>query len=164
MNNQAATTIVTGVIGEDVHITGIRIIEHALRNAGYQVHSLGIHNSQEDFINAAIETKADVIMISSLCGHAKLLVEGFKDKCIESGINNVLLYLGGQLVIHSREWESIAAEFLQLGFDRVLKPFIMPEKVIEILENDLKVLRSFTIPENVIEILEKDVNQTVEQV
>lgn len=132
-------TVVTGVIGEDVHVTGIRIIEHALRNAGYRVHSLGIHNSQEDFINAATETNADAIMISSLCGHAKLLVEGLKEKCIESGLDDILLYLGGQLVIHAMEWEDVEADFLKLGIDRVLKPFIMPEAVLEILENDLGV-------------------------
>ena len=29
-------TLVTGVIGEDVHIMGIRIVEHALRARGIQ--------------------------------------------------------------------------------------------------------------------------------
>ena len=79
--------LVTGVIGEDVHVTGIRILEHALRNAGFRVHSLGIHNTQEDFIDAAVETRADVIMVSSLAGHAELLVDGFRDKCIEAGLS-----------------------------------------------------------------------------
>jgi methylmalonyl-CoA mutase cobalamin-binding subunit len=32
--------IVTGVIGVDVHIMGMRIIEHALRRSGFTVHSL----------------------------------------------------------------------------------------------------------------------------
>jgi methanogenic corrinoid protein MtbC1 len=34
-------TLVTGVIGEDVHIMGIRIVEHALRDAGFKIVSLG---------------------------------------------------------------------------------------------------------------------------
>ena len=130
-------TLVTGVIGEDVHVTGIRILEHALRNAGYKIVSLGIHNSQEDFINAAIETKADVIMISSLCGHAEFLVDGLKEKCIESGLSNILLYLGGQLVIHSMPWEETEKMFKDLGFDRVYPPFVYPAPVIKDLEKDL---------------------------
>lgn len=130
-------TLVTGVIGEDVHVTGIRIMEHALRKAGFEVHSLGIHNSQEDFIDAAIETKAQVIMISSLGGHARLLVDGFKDKCIEAGLDSIRLYLGGQLVIHAEDWQDTEKSFKEIGFDRVYKPFTLPEPVIEDLKTDL---------------------------
>ncbi|MCU0288718.1 MAG: methylaspartate mutase subunit S [Acidobacteria bacterium] len=130
-------TLVTGVIGEDVHITGIRILEHALRKAKFQVHSLGIHNTQEEFVNAAIETNADVIMISSLAGHAQFLVEGLRDKCIESGLDNILLYIGGQLVIHAENWDKIEKTFKDLGFNRVYKPFVLPEPIIEDLKKDL---------------------------
>ncbi len=137
-NKSPKGVLVTGVIGEDVHVTGIRILEHALRNAGFRVHSLGIHNTQEDFIDAAVETKADVIMISSLAGHAKLLVDGFRDKCIEAGLENIRLYLGGQLVIHAEEWEDIEKTFKDMGFDRVFKPFVLPEPVIETLQKDIR--------------------------
>jgi methylaspartate mutase sigma subunit len=135
--SSAKGILVTGVIGEDVHVTGIRILEHALRNAGFKVNSLGIHNTQEDFINAAIETNADAIMISSLAGHAKLLVEGLREKCIESGLENIRLYLGGQLVIHAEEWEKTEKTFKDMGFDRVYQPFVLPEPVIADLKKDL---------------------------
>ncbi len=137
-HKMAKGTLITGVIGEDVHVTGIRILEHALRNAGFQVHSLGIHNSQEDFINAAIETKADAIMVSSLCGHAELLVEGFRDRCTEAGLDNILLYIGGQLVIHATDWDLVEKTFKKHGFDRVFKPFVLPEPVIIELEYDIQ--------------------------
>jgi len=140
MGKSPKGVLVTGVIGEDVHVTGIRILEHALRNAGFRVHSLGIHNTQEDFIDAAVETKADVIMVSSLAGHAELLVDGFRDKCIEAGLENIRLYLGGQLVIHAEEWEDIEKTFKDMGFDRVYKPFVLPEPVIRDLEKDLKIM------------------------
>ena len=67
-------TLVTGVIGEDVHIIGIRIVEHALRRAGFKIVALGAQVSQEEFVEAAIETNADAILISSLGGHANILV------------------------------------------------------------------------------------------
>jgi methylaspartate mutase sigma subunit len=133
--------LVAGVIGEDVHVTGIRILEHALRNAGFNVHSLGIHNTQEDFINAALETDADVIMISSLTGHAQMLAEGFRDKCIEAGLDNILLYIGGQLMIHAEDWDNTEKFFKDLGFDRVYKPFVLPEPVIADLEKDLGLIK-----------------------
>jgi len=129
--------IVTGVIGEDVHITGIRILEHALRSEGFEVISLGIHNSQDDFVAAAVATKADAILVSSLCGHAELLVKGLRDKCREAGLENVLLYLGGQLVMHKVEWCEVEKMFMDMGFDRVYEPFVLPEPVIAELRSDL---------------------------
>jgi methylaspartate mutase sigma subunit len=49
-------TLVTGVIGDDVHVVGIRLLDHALKHAGFKVEALGVQISQEEFINAAIET------------------------------------------------------------------------------------------------------------
>jgi methylaspartate mutase sigma subunit len=78
-------TLITGVIGEDVHIIGIRLLEHSLREADFKIVSLGIHTSQEDFINAARETKADAILVSSLAGHARVTASGLKDNAYRLG-------------------------------------------------------------------------------
>jgi methylaspartate mutase sigma subunit len=129
-------TLVTGVIGDDVHITGIRILEHALRDAGFKVISLGIQVSQEEFINAAIETKADAILVSSLSGHAKILSEGLRDKCIEAGLKHLRLYIGGMLAINE-PWEETEKILRGMGFDRVYPPSTMPESVISDLNMDL---------------------------
>jgi methylaspartate mutase sigma subunit len=131
-------TLVTGVIGDDVHNVGIRVLEHALRNAGFKVVALGIQVSQEEFINAAIETKADAILVSSLSGHARLLATGFRDKCIEAGMTDILLYLGGQLVIGENKWTDTDNMFRKMGFDRVYPPLVSPETVIVNLEADLR--------------------------
>lgn len=130
--------LVTGVIGDDVHVTGIRILEHALREAGFKIVSLGIQVGQEEFIHAAIETKADAILVSSLSGHARILVEGLKEKCVEAGLANVRLYLGGQLIIGEMSWEDQERMFKDMGFDRVYPPEAMPEQVIVDLKTDLK--------------------------
>jgi len=134
---QNETTIVTGVIGEDVHITGIRILEHALRHEGFIVYSLGIHNSQEDFIREALRAEADAVLISSLAGHGELLLKGFKERCHKAGLHNVLFYIGGQLVIHEEEWSVTEKNYCSLGFNRVFKPFTLPGEVIKDLILDL---------------------------
>jgi len=131
-------TLITGVIGDDVHVTGIRILEHALREAGFNVVSLGIQVGQEEFVNAAVETKADAILVSSLSGHAKILVEGLKGRCVEAGLKEVRLYLGGQLIIGEMRWEDQEKIFRDMGFDRVYPPIAMPEQVVEDLKADLK--------------------------
>jgi methylaspartate mutase sigma subunit len=134
--------LVTGVIGEDVHITGIRILEHALRKNGFDVESLGIHNFDDDFVNAARETDADAILISSLAGHARLLVGDLRGKCEEAGLSGILLYLGGQLVVEEQEWPVTEKMFLDMGFNRVYSPSSTPGSIIEDLKQDIAGTRS----------------------
>ena len=62
-------TLVLGVIGMDVHAVGNKILEYAFENAGFHVVNLGVMVSQEEFVHAAIETAADVVLVSSLYGH-----------------------------------------------------------------------------------------------
>jgi methylaspartate mutase sigma subunit len=130
--------LVTGVIGEDVHIVGIRILEHALRNEGYDIVSLGAQTPADDFIKAAQETAADAILVSSLSGHANVLVKGFRDKCNEAGLKGIKLYLGGQLIIGEMEWPDIEKLYKGMGFDRVYSADVEVEQVIADLEADLK--------------------------
>ena len=59
-------TIVLGVIGADVHAVGNQILNYAFTDAGFKVVNLGVMVSQEEFIEAAIESAADAIVVSSL--------------------------------------------------------------------------------------------------
>ena len=47
-DNNIKGTVVTGVIGEDVHIVGIRIIEQALNDNGFKVSSMGAQVSKRN--------------------------------------------------------------------------------------------------------------------
>ena len=87
-------TIVIGVIGADVHAVGNKIIEYVLKNEGYNVVNVGVLSSQEDFINAAVETNANMILVSSLYGHGEIDCRGMREKCIEAGIGQIPLYVG----------------------------------------------------------------------
>jgi methanogenic corrinoid protein MtbC1 len=51
-------TIVTGVAGDDIHVMGIRLVEHALKSAGARVVSLGVMTPVSEFVDAAVETAA----------------------------------------------------------------------------------------------------------
>jgi methylaspartate mutase sigma subunit len=130
-------TIITGVIGDDVHVVGIRLLEHALKHNGFKVIPLGVQVSQEEFINAAMETRADAIMVSSLSGHAQLLVPGFREKCNEAGLTSIVLYLGGQLMIGRTPWQEIEQKYRDMGFDWVCPPNVPLSQVVLKLEADL---------------------------
>lgn len=116
------TTLVTGVIGADTHIVGNRILSMALEKAGYRVVTLGALTPAADFVKAAIETAADGIMVSSLYGQGEIDCRGFRDLCDEAGLDGILLYLGGNLVVGQAHWPEVEARFLGMGFDRAFPP------------------------------------------
>jgi len=131
-------TIVTGVIGSDTHIVGNRILTMALEKAGYKVVSLGALTPAADFVKAAIETRADAILVSSLYGQGELDCRGFRDLCTEVGLEGILLYVGGNLVVGKRSWEETEKTYLAMGFDRVAPPGTRAETVLAWLEDDLR--------------------------
>ncbi|MBN2285712.1 MAG: methylaspartate mutase subunit S [Tissierellales bacterium] len=131
------TKIVLGVIGADCHAVGNKILDHVLTDAGFEVINIGVLSSQEDFINAAIETGAEAIMVSSLYGHGEIDCRGLRDQCNEAGLKDILLYAGGNLVVGKQDWENVEKRFLKMGFNRVYPPGTSPEKGIEDLRHDL---------------------------
>ncbi len=130
-------TIVIGVIGADVHAVGNKIIEYTLNNAGYNVINIGVLSSQEDFINAAIETDADLILVSSLYGHGEIDCRGMREKCIESGLDNIFLYVGGNIVVGKQDFNNVVTTFKNMGFNRVYPPGTTIDNAIEDIKNDL---------------------------
>ena len=130
-------TVVLGVIGSDCHAVGNKIIEHALTHAGIKVVNLGVMVSQDEFIDAAIETGAQAIHVSSIYGHGEIDCDGLRGRCIERGLDPVLLYVGGNLVIGKRDFSEVEVLFREMGYDRVFPPTIELPKVVEYLKQDV---------------------------
>lgn len=131
--------LVTGVIGADTHIVGNRILSMALEEAGFEVIALGALTPSEDFVKAAIETAADAIMVSSLYGQGELDCRGFRDMCIEAGLEDILIYVGGNLVVGKQDWVEVEQRFLAMGFDRAFPPNTRTDDVVEMLNADFAV-------------------------
>lgn len=129
-------TLVTGVIGSDTHIVGNRILSMALETAGYRVVALGALTPAAEFVRAAVETAADGILISSLYGQGELDCRGFRDLCIEAGLERILIYVGGNLVVGKQTWDEVEARFIAMGFDRAFPPGTRTHEVIRILAQD----------------------------
>ena len=141
MNRQTRTdreakTLVTGVIGSDTHIVGNRILSMALEKVGYRVVALGALTPSDEFVKAAIETAADAIMVSSLYGQGELDCRGFRDLCIEAGLEGILLYVGGNLVVGKQPWEEVRRRFEEMGFDRAFPPGTRSADVVDALDRD----------------------------
>ena len=131
--------VVLGVIGADCHAVGNKILNYALTQGGFEVVNLGVLVPQEEFINAAIETGAKAILVASLYGHGEIDCRGLKDRCLEVGLGDIKLYVGGNLVVGKTDFTEVRNKFLAMGYDRVYEPGILPDQVIVDLKNDLGV-------------------------
>lgn len=129
--------MVLGVIGADVHSVGNKILEIALRQAGFNVVNLGVMVTQEEFVYAAIETSADAILVSSLYGHGEIDCRGLREKCDEAGLEAIPLYVGGNLVVGKRPFDEVEKLYNAMGFKRVYPPGTMPETAITDIKKDL---------------------------
>ena len=130
-------TLILGVIGADCHAVGNKILDYSLSEAGFNVINIGVLSPQEDFINAAIETNADVILVSSLYGHGEIDCRGMREKCDEAGLEGILLYVGGNIVVGKQNWDEVYKRFKTMGFDRVYPPGTSVETAVRDLNEDL---------------------------
>lgn len=133
-----APVVLLGVL-KDIHNLGVLVLKHALDRSGFRVINAGAMLSQEELINAAIETNARAILVSSSYGMAAIDAEGMRGRCEEAGLSGMLLYIGGNLSVtrQARRWDDIEAEFKALGFDRVYAQDVRPAQVIADLKHDL---------------------------
>lgn len=130
-------TIVTGVIGADVHAVGNKILAYALENAGFKVVNLGVMVSQDEYIAAALETDADAIVVSSLYGHGEIDCNGLREKCEEAGLKNIPLLVGGNLVVGKQDFTEVEKRFSAMGFTKAYPPGTTVETTIHDLHEIL---------------------------
>src|SRR5688572_3671851 len=124
-------TILLGGIGGDSHSVGLTILRQSLSAHGYQVRYLGTQNTVSDFFRMA--GMANLVMISSMDGHARYYLREFPSLRRELETNGTLWYLGGNLGSNGGSERS----YLEMGFDRVFLNFIELETVLNMLAQDL---------------------------
>lgn len=114
--------VVIGVIGSDCHAVGNKIMDTLFKEAGFDVTNIGVLSPQEDFVNAAVETNADAILVSSLYGQGELDCKGLREKCSEAGLNDIKLFVGGNIVVGKQNFDDVKQRFKAMGFDYVYPP------------------------------------------
>lgn len=131
-------TVLLGVIGSDCHAVGNKILEKIFSDGGFKVFNLGVMVAQDEFLDAAVETGAKAILVSSIYGHGELDCEGFRDRAIERGLESIILYVGGNLVIGKTDVAVVREKFRKMGFDRVFTPDDDLEKAVRLLWKDIQ--------------------------
>jgi methylaspartate mutase sigma subunit len=131
--------IVIGVIGDDIHVVGNRIIHLALEEAGFEVFNLRTRNRPEHFCQAALEVNAHAVFVSSLNGEGEFWCANFRRQFIDAGLPEVLLYIGGNIVVGHRPRAEVERVFESHGFNRVYHQQSDFSVAIAALREDLKI-------------------------
>ncbi|MFK8016066.1 MAG: methylaspartate mutase subunit S [Gammaproteobacteria bacterium] len=129
--------IVIGVIGDDIHVVGNRIAHLALEESGYTVFNLRTRNRPKHFVGAALETNADAVFVSSLNGEGEHWCANLRERFAAVGLADVLLYVGGNIIVGHRPLEEVTALFQSFGFDRVYHQVPDIGVAIEDLDKDI---------------------------
>ncbi len=111
--------VVTGVVGNDIHVVANRLIDISLRERGFRVFNLGVNTYLEEFIDAVVETDADVLLISSLNGEAEGWCRDLPHLKRQYDLKGVTFMVGGNLAVGEVSPEEIVPKFENYGFDLV---------------------------------------------
>ena len=91
--------------GLDGHDRGIKILARAFRDDGMEVIYLGLRQTPEMIVNAAIQEDADVIALSILSGAHMAIFTKIKKLLDTRGADNILLTGGG--IIPDQDMEKL---------------------------------------------------------
>ncbi len=111
--------VVTGVVGNDIHVVANRLIDISLTERGFEVFNLGVNTYLEEFMDAVIETDADVLLISSLNGEAEGWCRDLKILKSQYDFEDVTFMIGGNLGVGEMDPEELIPKFQGYGFDLV---------------------------------------------
>ena len=129
--------VVTGEVGNDIHVVANRLIDISLEERGFEVFNLGVNTYLEEFIDAVVETNAKVLLISSLNGEA----EGWSRDLLflksKFDLDGVLFAIGGNLSVGEANAEDMSQKYRAYGYDLVFHQIDLNEGL-DIIEQTLK--------------------------
>ena len=115
--------------GLDGHDRGIKILARAYRDAGMEVIYLGLRQTPEMIVSAAVQEDADVIALSILSGAHMTIFTKVTKLMKEEGLENVLLTGGG--IIPEEDMKALS----DIGVGRLFGPGTPVDTTIEYIES-----------------------------
>lgn len=122
MNDRHRIKVLVSVIGLDGHFTGAEVVSRFLVDAGMEVVYLGIYQTPEMIVNAAIQEGVDVIGISSHASNyeqIKFLIDLMKKNKLD-----IPLICGGSIPKQHVE------ELMKVGVTKIFAPQSTSESIV----------------------------------
>jgi len=127
----APKRILLAKMGLDSHDTGIITVAQQLRESGFEVIYLGLHNSAAQVTKAAVEEDVDLIGVSFLSGQhmaqMRMLVEAMKEAKL-----HVPVVCGGVIP------EDDSAELRGMGVAEIIRPGTLTVEILKLVNEVLE--------------------------
>ena len=117
-------------MGLDCHDTGIITVAQQLREGGFEVIYLGLHNSSDQVVKAALEEDVDLIGVSFLSGQHMAQVRKLFDS-MQSNQLEMPVICGGVIP------DDDAEELIAMGVREVIKPGALTEDILIMVKRAL---------------------------
>jgi len=115
--------------GLDGHDRGIKVLAAAYRDAGMEVIYLGLRQTPEMIVSAALQEDVDVIALSSLNNAHMTIFPNLYNLMQEKGLDDVLLTGGG--IIPKKD----VAELEGLGMGKLFGPGTPVQETVDYITN-----------------------------
>ncbi|HXN05525.1 MAG TPA: cobalamin B12-binding domain-containing protein [Nitrospiria bacterium] len=124
--------VLVAKIGLDGHDRGIKIIAQSLRDAGYEVLYLGIHNSPEEIVHAAVQEDPAAIGLSIHSAAHMVLIRKVLSLLKKNGASDIGLFAGGIIPDEDRH------KLLKMGLLAVFTPGVSMDLILSTLDKALR--------------------------
>jgi len=121
--------------GLDGHDRGAKVVARALVEAGMEVVYLGLQQTPESIVRAAVEEDADVVGLSILSGAHMPHFRKVRELMVKSGLGDRLLTGGG--IIPTKDQEKLK----ELGIEKVFGPGDDLQEIVDYIRNNAGRLR-----------------------
>ncbi|MFO1299050.1 MAG: cobalamin-dependent protein [Burkholderiaceae bacterium] len=131
----APKRILLAKMGLDCHDTGIITVASVLRDAGYEVIYLGLHNQADQVVKVAIEEDVDAIGISFLSGQHMTQMRHLLERIRERGLS-IPVFCGG--VIPEDDGQALR----RMGAAEVVMPGTLSSELVRLVDATVSRLRA----------------------
>lgn len=118
--------------GLDGHDRGAKVIAAALRDAGMEVIYLGLRQTPQMIVSAAIQEDVDAIGISILSGAHMTIFPSIIDEMKKNNIDDILLFGGG--IIPEEDLKKLT----DMGVGKLFTPGTSTQEVVDFLRKWVK--------------------------
>ncbi len=119
-------------VGLDGHDRGVKVIASLLKEAGMEVIYLGMYQTEQNIVKAAIDEDVDVIGVSYLSGEHLVFTPKIVEEMKKNDLDDVLLIAGGTFPP-----EDIPV-MEKMGIDKVFRAGSLTEPIADYIKNNIK--------------------------
>jgi methylmalonyl-CoA mutase C-terminal domain/subunit len=132
MNKDKKIRVLAAKPGLDGHDRGIKVVAHALKEAGMEVIYTGLRQTPAQIVESAIQEDVDVIAMSILSGAHDYLFPKVMELLAEKGVNDMLVVGGG--IIPDEDVPALKA----CGIQAIFGPGTGTEEIIRYITEHIK--------------------------